>query len=68
MLKKKKGKKEIYEFTFKHIQSALKSLADHKSHEKARRYYQSKIEILGDNIDDSKEIEYHRSKLNSEDI
>ena len=67
MLKRKEGKEGVYEFVFKHFQSALKSLANQVSHEKAIKYYQNKIEIFGDNIEDSKEIEYHRSKLNSED-
>ena len=67
MLKRREGEVGVYEFIHKHIQSALKSIADKANHANAIRYYQKKIETLGENIDDSKEIEYHRSKLNSEE-
>ena len=64
MLKKKKGKEGIYEFTFKHIQAALKCITDRNNHLKAVEYYNKKKEIIGDNKEDDIEIDFHKSKLN----
>ncbi len=64
MLIKKEGIGEIYEFSFEHIQSALKSLADLKSHKKAIKYYHRKKEKYGENFDDYKEISFHETKIN----
>ncbi|MFX1480327.1 MAG: leucine-rich repeat domain-containing protein [Promethearchaeota archaeon] len=45
MIKKKKGKEGIFEFTFKHIQDALEGRADKKNHQQALKYYEKKFEI-----------------------
>jgi len=58
-------KEGIYNFIHKQIQSALKLLADQKSHKRAIKYYQKKLELIGANPDDSREIIYHKSKTNA---
>lgn len=69
LLKKRKGKDEIYEFSFKHIRLALVIDTDSKSHEKAVQYYKTKRDKIGKSVDDSVEILFHLFKSNpSEDL
>ncbi len=62
--KKKRKKKEIYQFISLQIQNFLESLTDEESHEKAILYYEIKKKKYGDNLSDDIEILFHNSKLN----
>ncbi|MHA2393729.1 MAG: tetratricopeptide repeat protein [Promethearchaeota archaeon] len=69
ILKLKKGKKEIYEFTVLYIQDVFESLIDKKYHENAILYYEKKKEKYRDNANDDIEILFHKVKINpSEDL
>lgn len=64
ILKVKKGKQEIYEFSILYLQDALESVIDEKSHENVIVYYEKKLEKYGENILDEIEILFHRVKIN----
>ncbi|MFW9942076.1 MAG: tetratricopeptide repeat protein [Candidatus Thorarchaeota archaeon] len=64
ILEKEKNKEEIYHFSIPHMQTALETLANEKSHEKAIEYYKRKIQKFGPNLDDDIEILFHNVKIN----
>jgi tetratricopeptide (TPR) repeat protein len=64
ILKKKEDQEGNYEFTFKHIQEALKIDVDPNSHKKAIEYYKKKASEYGDNINNKVEILFHKAQLN----
>ena len=64
IIKIKKGKEDLYEFSFSDVQDALNNLTDKKLHEKAIKYYEIKIQIYGFDLNDDIEILYHKAKLN----
>jgi tetratricopeptide (TPR) repeat protein len=61
MLKKKENKEGIYEFTFRHIQEAIRDDRDKNLHENAIKYYKTKEEICGVNDEDIVEILFHEA-------
>ena len=63
IIKRKKGKKEIYEFSYQQIQDALKILTNEKSHEKAIKYYERKRKKYVDIITDDIEVLFHKAIL-----
>ena len=60
MLKKKKKKEGIYEFTFKHVQDALEDIVTKENHNEALKYYEKKKNIIGDDINDNVEVLFHK--------
>ena len=64
MLKKKKGKEGIYEFTFKHVQDALEDIATSENHNEALNYYEKKKYINGEDVNDDVEVLFHKVTVN----
>jgi tetratricopeptide (TPR) repeat protein len=67
IIRKKVEKKEIYGFLLPHIQEALESQTDVKSHEFALKYYEIKTKKFESNLQDDIEILFHKVKLNPTD-
>ena len=63
MLKKKKNKGEIYDFSFNHIKEAISDESE-LNHKKIVKYYVKKIDEK-ENIDESIELFFHKIKSNS---
>ena len=64
IIKKKEGRKEIYEFSTHKIQNALEILTDESSHKKAVKYYERKRKKYGVDLKDEIEILFHLVKIN----
>jgi len=61
-LEKRMGKEGIYQFSYKHIQEAIR-IDEKEPHEKAIEYYKNKNENI-QNYDNAVEILFHKSKSN----
>ncbi len=69
IIKKAKGKKDIYEFSFQEIQFIIEPLTDSKDYENIIQYYEKKLRRLKDNVQDQIEILLYKAKVNpSEDL
>ncbi len=69
IIKKKEGRKDIFEFSTHNIQNALKILSDEDSHKKAIKYYERKRKKFGVDINDEIEVLFHMVKINpTEDL
>ncbi|MFX1593262.1 MAG: tetratricopeptide repeat protein [Promethearchaeota archaeon] len=64
IIKKKEGKKELYEFSYQEIKVFLATLTDETHHKKALHYYEKKIQKVKANLYDEIEVLYHKSKVN----
>ncbi|MFX0083026.1 MAG: tetratricopeptide repeat protein [Candidatus Hodarchaeota archaeon] len=64
LLKRKKGKEEIYEFSFPQIQEVLRLQTNEKHHENAIKYYEKKGKNFKDDLLDKIEVLFHKAKLN----
>lgn len=67
MLKKKEEKEGIYQFSYRHIQEAIRDQRDKESHGKAIGYYMNKIKNFGKTDDDFVEVLFHDSKSNPDE-
>ncbi|MFX1346166.1 MAG: tetratricopeptide repeat protein [Promethearchaeota archaeon] len=63
LIKKKKGKGEIYEFSYPQIQEVLCLLTDEKHHENAINYYKEKSKNFKDDLFDKIEVLFHKAKI-----
>jgi tetratricopeptide (TPR) repeat protein len=64
IIKKKKGKEDLYEFSYQQIQDILEILTLVKHHKKAIKYYEKKLRRRKDDIQDQIELLYHKAKIN----
>jgi len=58
-LRKKQKSEDVFEFSFKHIQDALKEESV-EYHKRTANYYKNKIQRFEENIDDKVELLYHQ--------
>lgn len=67
MWMKKENTEDLYQFSFKHIQDAIKEENNRNSHQRAIRYYERKKEIGHTNVNDEVELLYHEVKFDLSD-
>lgn len=67
ILEKKRGKEGTYQFSYNHIQGAIREERSKENHERAIEYYRNKIENLGESYEDIIEILFHRVKSNPDE-